>query len=112
MRRTGIVKDKRYLKHKAGFSHPESPHRLASIYEMLESPSCAGHYVCVEPRPALNDEIAYVHTPHYIDFVAPTAGEVDNAFAFCASPGHHAGAGNSAGSCAAPVQGCVFRRLI
>ena len=136
LRKTGIVKDKRYLKHKAGFSHPESPERLASVYEILESPSCARHYVRIEPRAALPEEIAYVHTPHYIDFVSSTsgkshvildsdtitsadtykiallaaggllnaidaviAGDVDNAFAFVRPPGHHAGAGNSAGFC-------------
>jgi len=75
LRKTGIVKDKRYLKHKAGFSHPESPERLASVYEILESPSCARHYVRIEPRAALPEEIAYVHTPHYIDFVSSTSGK-------------------------------------
>ncbi len=75
MRKTGIVKDKRYLKHTAGFSHPESPERLASVYEMLDNPACVRQYVCIEPRPASHDEIAYVHTPHYIDFVASTAGK-------------------------------------
>ena len=37
-RKTGIVKDTRYLQHSAGFAHPESPERLAAIYEMLDNP--------------------------------------------------------------------------
>ena len=135
-RKTGIIKDSRYLRHTAGFSHPESPARLASVYEMLDTPDMSWKYVSIEPREASHDEIAYVHTPHYIDFVASTAGkshvildpdtmtsaetyeisklaaggllnaidavidgEVDNAFAFVRPPGHHAGAGNSAGFC-------------
>ncbi len=37
-KKTGVVKDTRYLQHSAGFSHPESPERLAAIYEMLDNP--------------------------------------------------------------------------
>ncbi len=135
-RKTGIVKDSRYLQHTAGFSHPESPARLASVYEMLDNPDTSWKYAHIEPREATHDEIAYAHTPHYIDFVASTAGkshvildpdtmtsaetyeiaklaagglcnaidgviagDVDNAFALVRPPGHHAGAGNSAGFC-------------
>lgn len=74
-RKTGIVKDSRYLQHTAGFSHPESPARLASVYEMLDNPDTSWKYVEIEPREATHDEIAYVHTPHYINFVASTAGK-------------------------------------
>ncbi len=74
-RKTGIVKDSRYLQHTAGFSHPESPTRLAAVYEMLDNPDTSWKYVAIEPREASHDEIAYVHTPHYIDFVASTAGK-------------------------------------
>jgi len=135
-RRTGIVKDSRYLQHTAGASHPESPERLASVYELLDNPNTSWKYVLIEPREARPDEIAYVHTASYIDQIANTAGkshvildpdtitsaetyeiaklavgglcnaidavmtrEVDNAFAFVRPPGHHAGAGNSAGFC-------------
>jgi len=135
-RKTGIVKDSRYLQHTAGASHPESPERLASVYEMLDNPNMSWKYIPIEPREASHDEIAYVHTASYIDYIASTAGkshvildpdtmtspetyeiaklavggtcnaidavmtgEVDNAFAFVRPPGHHAGAGNSAGFC-------------
>ena len=60
-RKTGIVKDKRYLLHSAGFSHPESPERLAGIYEMLDNPSMSWKFTKIEAREATHDEIATVH---------------------------------------------------
>ena len=36
MKPTGIVKDAIFLKHQMGSYHPESPHRLEVIYEMIE----------------------------------------------------------------------------
>ncbi|MFO7569456.1 MAG: histone deacetylase [Smithellaceae bacterium] len=74
-RKTGIVKDSRYLQHTAGSSHPESPQRLASIYEMLDNPGMSWKYHAIEPREASHDEIGYIHTPHYINHVAQTAGK-------------------------------------
>ncbi len=133
---TGIVKHSDYLQHTAGSGHPESPERLASVYEMLDNPNMSWKYVDIKPRLATHNEIAYVHTESYIERIAGTAGkscvildpdtstcaetyeiaklavggacnaidavmtqEVDNAFAFIRPPGHHAGAGNSAGFC-------------
>ena len=135
-RKTGIVKHSDYLQHSAGSGHPESPERLASVYEMLDNPNMSWKYVDIKPRLATHNEIAYVHTLPYIERIAQTAGkscvildpdtstcaetyeiaklavggvlnaidtvmtkEVDNAFAFIRPPGHHAGAGNSAGFC-------------
>jgi len=74
-RHTGIVKDRRYLQHSSGSAHPESPERLASVYEMLDNPDTSWKYTYIDPRDATFDELAYVHTPHYIDFVASTAGK-------------------------------------
>lgn len=74
-RKTGIVKDSRYLQHASGFSHPESPERLASVYEMLDNPHMSWKYVDIEPRAASHDEIAYVHTSSYIHYIAGTAGK-------------------------------------
>jgi acetoin utilization deacetylase AcuC-like enzyme len=74
-RKTGIVKDKRYLQHSAGFSHPESPQRLAAIYEMLENPIMSWKFTEIEPREATHDEIATVHSVDYINFIASTAGQ-------------------------------------
>ena len=74
-RKTGIVKDSRYLQHASGVSHPESPERLAAVYEMLDNPHMSWKYVDIEPRAASHDEIAYVHTSSYIDYIAGTAGK-------------------------------------
>ena len=72
-RKTGIVKDSRYLRHASGVSQPESSERLASVYEMLDNPHMSWKYVEIEPRMASHDEIAYVHTPSYINEIAGTA---------------------------------------
>lgn len=74
-RRTGIVKDGRYLQHAFGAVQPESPERLVAVYEMLDNPHMSWKYVDIEPRAASHDEIAYVHTLSYIDHIAGTAGK-------------------------------------
>lgn len=73
-RRTGIVKDNRYLQHSAGFAHPESPERLRAVYDMLASPAMAGKFTEIEAREATHAEIGTIHSSSYIDFVAGTAG--------------------------------------
>lgn len=73
-RRTGIVKDAKYMEHGAGFTHPESPERLRAIYKMLELPPMAGKFIPIPPRPAAIDELALIHSAAYIDSVAATAG--------------------------------------
>jgi acetoin utilization deacetylase AcuC-like enzyme len=73
-RKTGIVEDKRYLLHLAGFSHPESPERLKGIYEMLDNPAMSWKFTQIEAREATYDEITMVHSPSYVNFIASTAG--------------------------------------
>ncbi len=75
MKRTGIVKDERYLDHVMDPGHPESPERLRVIYEMLEEPEMKGFLELVPPRFATREELELVHTPAYIDQVAKTAGK-------------------------------------
>ncbi|HUN56010.1 MAG TPA: histone deacetylase [Smithella sp.] len=74
-RKTGIVKDTRYLQHSAGFAHPESPERLAAIYEMLDNPLESWKFIHIEPRPATHKEIETIHSPSYVEFIASTAGK-------------------------------------
>lgn len=74
-RRTGLVRDDRYLRHGAGFSHPESAHRLQAIYDMLDAPDMAGKFIPVSPRYASPDDIALVHSRAYIESIAQTAGK-------------------------------------
>ena len=73
MRRTGIVKDRRYLDHGSAYMQPESPARLEAIYAMLEAPDMEDHFVEIEPRFADLNEIALVHNPKHIEQVARTA---------------------------------------
>lgn len=75
MRKTGIVKDRRYLNHGSAYSQPETPARLEAIYVMLEQPDMAGHFIEIAPRYADRKEIAWVHDPDHIDLVASTAGK-------------------------------------
>jgi acetoin utilization deacetylase AcuC-like enzyme len=74
-RKTGIVADRRYLLHSAGLCHPESPERLAGIYEMLDNPAMSWKFTQIDAREATHDEIAIVHSPSYINFIASTAGK-------------------------------------
>jgi acetoin utilization deacetylase AcuC-like enzyme len=74
-KKTGIVKDNRYLKHSAGFAHPESPERLAAIYEMLDNPLMSWKFKPIEPREATHKEIEAIHSPAYVEFIASTAGK-------------------------------------
>ncbi|MDP2267986.1 MAG: histone deacetylase, partial [Deltaproteobacteria bacterium] len=63
------------MDHGAGGDHPESPERLAVIYEMLALPEMAEKFVQIPARPATIDELAMVHRRSYIDLVAATAGK-------------------------------------
>jgi acetoin utilization deacetylase AcuC-like enzyme len=74
-KKTGVVKDTRYLQHSAGFSHPESPERLTAIYEMLDNPLMHWKFTHIEPRVATHKEIETIHSPSYVEFIASTAGQ-------------------------------------
>ena len=72
---TGIVKDRRYLNHGTEHTPPETPQRLASIYEMLENPDVSWKYTEIAAREAEVEEIALFHRRSYIDLIASTAGK-------------------------------------
>jgi len=72
---TGIVKDRRYLRHGGEFTHPETPQRLVAIYDMLDNPDMAWKFTGIDARHATREELARVHRPSYIDFIAATAGK-------------------------------------
>src|SRR4030042_601360 len=74
-KKTGVVKDMRYLRHSAGFGHPESPERLAAIYEMLDNPLMAWKFIEIEPRETPHKEIETIHAPSYVEYIAGTAGQ-------------------------------------
>ncbi|HXW84856.1 MAG TPA: histone deacetylase [Candidatus Binataceae bacterium] len=70
--RTALITDRGYLRHVAGRRHPECPERLAVLLDMvagLRRPDLQ----LLAPREATRDELALVHHPDYIDFIARTA---------------------------------------
>ena len=75
LKKTGIVKDPKYLRHGDGFSHPESPERLKAIYEMVENPDMSWKFREIEARYAERKELEAIHSGSYIDFIAQTKGK-------------------------------------
>ncbi len=75
MKRTGIVKDGRYMEHVMDPGHPESPERLRAIYHMLEEKEMKGQFELVKPRLATREELLMIHSSDYVDLVASTAGK-------------------------------------
>jgi len=75
MKRTGIVRDERYIEHVTDDYHPENPNRLRAIYAMLQHGDMEGQFTEIAPRPATREELEMVHLPSYIDLIASTAGQ-------------------------------------
>jgi acetoin utilization deacetylase AcuC-like enzyme len=69
----GIVFDRRYADHMMGPYHPESPERVLVLNRMLEE-EAAGTFVPIEPRPATESELEWVHEKAYVEFIKSTAG--------------------------------------
>jgi acetoin utilization deacetylase AcuC-like enzyme len=72
--KTGIVKDWRYVEHNMGAAHPESPERIRAIYEMLEAEKRLASLPLISPRPAMEKEVALIHTQEYVEQIKETAG--------------------------------------
>jgi len=72
--KTGIVRDNAYLEHCPAPGHPETPERLAKVYDLLDSLDFQDRLVNIPPRPATRDEVLLVHAPDYFDLVKTTAG--------------------------------------
>jgi acetoin utilization deacetylase AcuC-like enzyme len=72
---TGVVKDRRFRDHDAGAFHVESPLRVEVLDRMLdEDPPIP--FLTIEPRPATDEELSWVHEKGYIDYVRSTVGKV------------------------------------
>jgi len=70
--RVAVVRDERYLEHKPGLTHPESPQRLQEVYRMLDR-EFGADLTAIPPRAATLEELELVHTPEYIEQVLKTA---------------------------------------
>jgi acetoin utilization deacetylase AcuC-like enzyme len=73
-KRTGIVKDDKYLTHCAGEGHPECPERLHAIYSMLEEPDMSGRFHDIPARSATPQELLPVHSAQYVEELKATEG--------------------------------------
>jgi acetoin utilization deacetylase AcuC-like enzyme len=62
----GFLLDERYCLHNPGDRHPESPHRIIALKQMLDSGGFADRWNAVQPRSATISELQTVHSPEYI----------------------------------------------
>ncbi|MGA2363598.1 MAG: histone deacetylase [Candidatus Aminicenantales bacterium] len=69
----GVVFDHCFADHAMGPGHVESPERVRVLNRMLEE-EAPGRYLRIEPRPATDAELGWVHERAYIDFLRSTAG--------------------------------------
>ncbi|MGD9125001.1 MAG: histone deacetylase, partial [Desulfarculaceae bacterium] len=70
--RLGVVRDKRFLDHKTGPYHPESPKRLMAVYDLLDRRFPQG-LISITPEVATLEQLEMVHTPAYIKRLMATA---------------------------------------
>ena len=70
----GVAWDDRFTQHLENVFHLENAKRYEAIRSVLEDASLSGKLTRVAPRAATPAELAWVHTPAYIDRVAQTAG--------------------------------------
>jgi acetoin utilization deacetylase AcuC-like enzyme len=74
MKRTGIVRDDKFILHNPGAGHPERPQRLVSIYDTLDRASVSKDTTRVPAREATLDELLYGHSKRLVDVVLSTRG--------------------------------------
>jgi len=120
-RRTGLVRDDRYLLHQQGGRHPESPERLKAIHRRLDNSGLSKELrelsAAVDPMPyirrihseahiakaarqAHDDAICRLAVSGALSAVdAVCGGEVRNAFCAIRPPGHHAANNGEFGFC-------------
>jgi acetoin utilization deacetylase AcuC-like enzyme len=75
MKRTGIVKDVKYMDHDMGPYHPESPQRLEVIYDMLVQADMRDLFQDVAVREAEREDLLLIHSSDYVDRLATTEGK-------------------------------------
>lgn len=79
MRKVGYIYDDIYLKHDTGKGHPESPDRLVSINDHIES--LKKYLITIPPIRASVKEISLVHDTYYpqeiMDFCSAGGGYLD-----------------------------------
>ena len=74
MRKTAVIWDERFVKHRMGLYHPESPSRLLAIKEVLDGDGVGREVSSLKPRAATIDELCFIHDKTYVERVERTAG--------------------------------------
>ncbi|MHC4717448.1 MAG: histone deacetylase family protein [Planctomycetota bacterium] len=62
-----FISSPEYLEHYAGLGHPESPQRLAAIWEALVESGLKERLVWLDPAEATEDDLLLVHRPAYVE---------------------------------------------
>lgn len=68
---TGVFYHPDYLKHDAGYGHPECPERLTAVLKFLEDRQvfAAKQLQLIKPKAALSSQLERVHPKEYIDLI-------------------------------------------
>ena len=66
---TQVFYDPAMLRHAPEGDHPENPKRLDAVMESVRALERQSRLTVAAPRPATEDEILRVHTPHYLKLV-------------------------------------------
>lgn len=74
MKRTAVIWDERFVRHRMGLTHPESPSRLLAIKQVLDGDGVGRDVERREPRAATKEELCYIHEAGYVEKVERTAG--------------------------------------
>ena len=74
MKKTAVVRDKRFLKHQMGTGHPESPNRLKVIYSMLDEPEMAGKFFVIPGKEAQVEDLLLIHSHEHVKRMRSTSG--------------------------------------
>jgi acetoin utilization deacetylase AcuC-like enzyme len=75
MTKTAILKNQLFLEHDAGFSHIESPARLAAIYDGLRPFETMACFTSPDFAPATRGALRLVHSAAHVARIAATAGQ-------------------------------------
>ena len=70
----GFISGPQFVEHYTGLAFPESPRRLAAIWERLREEGLWDALVHIDPRPASVEELLAVHHGEYVELVRREVG--------------------------------------
>ncbi len=74
MIQTGLITSPYFLRHDTGPNHPESPKRLESVLERLQTSPVWSSLKHLDPRPATASELTRVHPSGYLKWLEESCG--------------------------------------